>query len=237
MMLALVFASEDESYELRKVLGKNILQRVGNIDVYVYKINNHIFYLFHTGIGKVNAASALSKISSFFSIDYVLNVGTAGGIGDGINIADLVIAKEIVYHDVDLTSFNHKRGQLPDTPELFKCENVLTECCLIVLSNQSELKLHEGLLATGDQFIDQSNLQDIKKWFPKCIAVDMEAAAYAHVCNANKIIFTSLKIISDLPKQEQNVEDYSQTLANVSKKIAKFVPEIVKYVLYTKNIN
>ena len=58
-----------------------------------------------------------------FNVDCVINVGVAGGIGKDIYPGDIVIADNLVEHDMDTTAFGDKHGQIPrmDTFD-FKCK-------------------------------------------------------------------------------------------------------------------
>ena len=51
--------------------------------------------------GKVNAALCTQALVDFFSPRLVLNLGVAGGIGEGVHIGDVVIATACVEYDFD----------------------------------------------------------------------------------------------------------------------------------------
>ena len=52
------------------------------------------------GIGKVCAAVGTVEMIRYFSPDYILNTGVAGGIDARLRVMDMVVGKEVVYHDV-----------------------------------------------------------------------------------------------------------------------------------------
>ena len=66
-----------------------------------------------SGIGKVNAAVCTQILVDDFNVDAVVNVGIAGGIGTNIYPGDVVVATDLVQHDMDTTSFGDKHGQIP----------------------------------------------------------------------------------------------------------------------------
>ncbi len=52
------------------------------------------------GIGKVNAAVGALTLIENFHPDAVINTGIAGGTGGGAGVLDVVIGREVAYHDV-----------------------------------------------------------------------------------------------------------------------------------------
>ena len=52
------------------------------------------------GIGKVNAALGAQRMINEFHPDVIVSSGCAGGNGDDIHIQDIVVSKELAYHDV-----------------------------------------------------------------------------------------------------------------------------------------
>ncbi|MGL5354255.1 MAG: 5'-methylthioadenosine/S-adenosylhomocysteine nucleosidase, partial [Clostridium sp.] len=54
-----------------------------------------------SGIGKVNAAVCAQILVSEYKVDSIINVGVAGGIGKDIYPGDVVVATDLVQHDMD----------------------------------------------------------------------------------------------------------------------------------------
>ena len=53
--------------------------------------------------GKVNSARTTQILIDNFNLDYVINVGVAGGVNSNLNVGDVVIGKSLVQYDFDLT--------------------------------------------------------------------------------------------------------------------------------------
>ena len=71
------------------------------------------------------------------------------------------------------------------------------------------MRIHAGLILTGDQFITRRDTLDgIKALFPEGLAVDMESAAIAQVCYLQKVPFVSFRIISDTPGAKGHQQQY-----------------------------
>lgn len=151
-----------------------------------------------SGIGKVNAAICAQILIDDFNVDYIINVGIAGGTVDNIYPGDIVIANNLVQHDIDTSAFGDKIGQIPrlDTFD-FKCDGTLLK---YAEESCKDIKGHNhftGRIVSGDQFI--ANIDKIN-WLNsefECLACEMEGASIAQVCYLNEIPFIVIRSISD----------------------------------------
>lgn len=153
------------------------------------------------GIGKVCAAVGTVEMIRHFFPDCILNTGVAGGIDVRLRVMDMVVGKEVAYHDVWCGTGN-EMGQVQGMPARYEADGKLLSAALSVTS---DIALWAGLICSGDQFItDRMALEGIKKNFPEGLAVDMESGAIAQVCHMYATPFLSCRIISDTPGQAEN---------------------------------
>ncbi|WP_315068964.1 5'-methylthioadenosine/adenosylhomocysteine nucleosidase [uncultured Clostridium sp.] len=150
------------------------------------------------GIGKVNSAICAQILASEYNVDKIINVGVAGGIGKEIYPGDIVVAENLVQHDMDTTAFGDKMGQIPrlDTFD-FKCDKEMVSLAKKACEEISELNSFVGRIASGDQFV--ANIEKIQ-WLDKefgAISCEMEGASIAQVCYLNSIPFVVIRSISD----------------------------------------
>ncbi|MDR3596147.1 5'-methylthioadenosine/adenosylhomocysteine nucleosidase [Clostridium sp.] len=150
------------------------------------------------GIGKVNSAICTQILASEYNVDKVINVGVAGGIGKEIYPGDIVVAENLVQHDMDTTAFGDKMGQIPrlDTFD-FKCDKEMVALAKKACEEISELNSFIGRIASGDQFV--ANIEKIQ-WLDKefgAISCEMEGASIAQACYLNSIPFVVIRSISD----------------------------------------
>lgn len=157
------------------------------------------------GIGKVNAAAGAVELIRNFEPDCIISTGVAGGIDTCLKVMDVVVSRQIVYHDVWCGEGN-AYGQIQGLPTFFNGDETLYNCAM---SLDTETAIHGGLICSGDKFItDRSELDTIKGNFPEGLAVDMESAAIAQVCYLYKVPFISFRIISDTPGADKHFEQY-----------------------------
>ena len=145
--------------------------------------------------------------------DVIINSGCAGGNGDDIEVQDIIIGKEVCYHDVYCgAAIDHSTvyGQVQGLPARYEADAYL-------LSKGEELAkrtgltttLHTGLIVTGDWFVDtKEKMRSIVEKFPEAKAVDMESCAIAQTCYLNRVPFISFRVISDIPLRDTNASQY-----------------------------
>ena len=162
------------------------------------------------GIGKVNAALGAQRMINEFHPDCIISSGCAGGNGDDINVQDIIVSKELCYHDVycgkaidDSTVY----GQVQGLPARYQADPELLRKALSL--QPSDIKLHQGLIVTGDWFVDsKEKMREIIGHFPEAKAVDMESCAIAQTCYINKVPFISFRVISDIPLRDTDASQY-----------------------------
>lgn len=184
-------------------LTRNILENPTEGTLYITgQMGGHNIILMQSGIGKVNAASRLTTLIHVEHPDMVINSGVAGGIAVGMRQGDIVAATECAYHDVWCGS--GERGQVQGLPLLFAADKRL-------LKATEGLNIKRGLIATGDQFIDNiETVEKIRKMYPSALACDMESTAFAQVCYLHNTPFMAFRIVSDTPGMEHdNLNQYN----------------------------
>ena len=155
------------------------------------------------GMGKVNAAVGCLEMIRSYNPDVVISMGCAGGCGEGIHIGDVIVSKEVAYHDV-YCGEKLAYGQMQGMPNRFVADSVLLKTALLL-----DAKVVPGLIVTGDWFVDsKEKMREIVSHFPDTKAVDMESAAIAQVCYLYQIPFISFRIVSDMPLEDEHASQY-----------------------------
>lgn len=167
------------------------------------------------GIGKVNAAVGAVSLIDAFAPDLVINTGVAAGAGDEVAVMDMVIADRLVHHD--FWCIGEEWGHVPGSPRFFPAK-------LPTIKETDGVKV--GLIASGELFISSKNEVDtIRGHFPDVMAIDMESAAIAQVCNLRGVPFMCMRVISDSPwcshDNSRQYEDFWQEAPQKSFAIVK----------------
>ena len=172
------------------------------------------------GIGKVNAAIGASEMIRKHQPDVIISSGCAGGNGNDINVQDVVVGKEVSYHDVYCgTAIDNTTiyGQVQGMPARYQADAMLLEKARSLSLTTSHISLHEGLIVTGDWFVDsKEKMRSIIEKFPEAKAVDMESAAIAQTCHIYKVPFISFRVISDIPLRDTDASMYHDFWATIA---------------------
>lgn len=216
MKVAIIGAMDEEVTLLRdQIQSRHTLKR-GGCEIYTGQLQGVEVALLKSGIGKVAAALGSTLLLEHCQPDLVINTGSAGGLAPSLKVGDIVVSNEVCYHDVDLTAFGYQPGQMAGCPAAFTADQHLirlAERCI------SELNLHAvcGLICTGDTFISgAAPLAHIRATFPTVTAVEMEAAAIAHVCHQFNIPFVVVRAISDVADHQSHLS-FDEFLAIAAK--------------------
>lgn len=226
--VGIIAAMNEEIETIEKLMEDISIEEIYELKFIVGKINNRDIVLVKCGVGKVNAARTTQMLIDNFDIGYVINVGTAGGLKEEIEIGDVVIAEKLVQYDFDISSFGHEKGYITDTGKYFNCdENLINKSKETIDSINKDFNVFMGTIATGDVFVQDLEVKDrIKKEF-NAECVEMEGAAIAQVCFLDKIPFIVIRSISDKPNGKNNL-DFETYLKIACERYAKFIDNFLK---------
>ena len=222
MKIGIIFAMEEELIELKKYLTIENEYTIFDLKFFEGKINNINCILVESGIGKVNAARTTQILIDNMKVDYIFNIGVAGGVDKSLKVGDIVIGEKLVQHDFDITAFNHEKGYIPNVGTFIDSDDYL-----ISIAQKSLNEAKKGVIASGDIFCTEIKMsKKINKKF-NALCVEMEGASIAQVCFLNHIPFLIIRSISDVPNND-NVITYEEFLKLSSEKIAKGMNKILK---------
>ena len=192
-----------------------------------YKQNSII--IAYSKIGKVHAALSATTMVLRFGCEKIIFSGVAGGLAKGLKVGDLVLATSLCQHDVDITAFGHAKGFIPEGKLFYESDKKLCDMAKEVAASMN-LAIKEGVVASGDQFIANQQIKDsiVKEY--GAIAVEMEGASVACVCDNFKIPCCIFRSISDSADGEASVS-FDTFLESSAKISADFVYRLVDKIL------
>lgn len=212
---------KEELNELKKIIKIKKKEKIYELIFYFGEIDNKSCILVESGVGKVNASRTAQVLIDKIGVDYIFNIGVAGGLTENLKVLDIVIGEKLVQHDFDITAFNHPKGYIPNIGIFVNSDKDL-------VSTASKC-IPEGIIGTiasGDIFCNSIDIsQKIKKDF-NTLCVEMEGASIAQVCFLCNIPFLVIRCISDIIGKD-NLISYEKFLKDSSKKIATAMKEII----------
>ena len=225
--IGIIFAMEEELKELLKFLNITNEYNIFELKFYEGTIHNVECILVKSGVGKVNAARTTQILIDNIKVDYIFNIGVAGGVSNLLNVGDIVIGESLVQHDFDITAFDHEKGYIPEIGVFIKSDEYLYKIANDILRDINELNVVSGVIASGDIFCTELSMgQKINQKF-NALCVEMEGASIAQICHLCHIPFLVLRSISDTPNNN-NVITYEQFLEQSSKNIANAMYQIIE---------
>ena len=181
---------------------------------YLGKLKKYEVVIVKCGIGKVNAGRTTQVLISEYSPKYIINTGIAGGLSEQLKIGDIVISTDLIQHDFDVTFLGYAKGYMctgenNKEPTKYIADKELSEKIKKVLEKVGgDRTLYCGRILTGDMFVSSKEKREelVKDFDGYCC--EMEGAAIAQVASLNKVPFTVVRVISDLPSGK-GPEDYN----------------------------
>lgn len=194
-----------------------------------------------SGIGKVAAATTATVLIERFASQRIVFTGVAGGVGDGVQVGDVVVAHDYVQHDMDVSPL-FERWLVPGYPGVrLVCDAELSaqlaQAVRHCLSTEGALlhagpagrapRLHQGLMASGDRFITCAQVsralrEPLLAAGHDVLAVEMEGAAVAQVCLDYAVPFAAVRTISDRADDDAHV-DFPVFIQNVASRYADHI--------------
>lgn len=181
-----------------------------------------------SGVGKVNAAACVQILADVFEVNQIINTGVAGSLNNDINIGDIVVSTDAVYHDVNATVFGYQEGEVPQMHRLaFPADEALRAKAVTACENAApNISVFEGRIASGDQFICEKAVKEHIRTTFDAICTEMEGCAIAHTSFINNIPFVIIRAISD--KADESVTVSYDTF---EAKAARHCADIVEYMV------
>ena len=138
----------------------------------------------------------------------LVNTGIAGSLDARIDIGDIVISTDALYHDMDASKFGDPVGQIPRMDVFsFEADSRLVE--LAREANQEadpDIRTFTRKVVSGDQLTsDAEDKKQIKRNFdpPR---TEMEGAGIAHAAYLNGISYVIIRAISDKADNSATVD-------------------------------
>ena len=110
-MIGIIGAMQIEVEKLIEAMEGTCREEYGGILFSIGKISGTACVIAQCGVGKVFAAVCAQTMILRYQPDCIINVGVAGGIGEGVQIGDLVVATGFVP-----VSYTHLLLKKPEAP-------------------------------------------------------------------------------------------------------------------------
>jgi len=208
--------------------------RIAGRDFWVGHLHGQPVVAVLSRIGKVAAAVTATMLLERFAVRAIVFTGVAGGLAPGVKVGDVVVATELLQHDLDASPIFPKYEVPLMGLSRFTADAAIGDALAAVaeatLRNPVALvgqeavdefglhapKVHRGLLVSGDRFVSTAAESDaLRISLPDALAVEMEGAAVAQACHDYGVPFAAMRTISDRADDEAH-GDFARFVAEVA---------------------
>ncbi len=210
MRIGVIVAMDKEFAQLKTLLAEPREETRNRKAFTIGRIGANEIIMQQCGIGKVNSAIGAVEMIDNYHPDLVISSGVAGGADINLNVTEVVVSTECVYHDAycgDECEF----GQILGMPATFKTPNEYVAKAVAInnINDGKHPHVHAGQIVSGEWFVDtKDKMRDILAHFPNATAVDMESCSIAQTCHIYSTPFISFRIISDVPLKDTKAQQY-----------------------------
>ncbi len=219
MKIGILGAMEEEILFLEKYIKNQSSVVIGKRKYICGELFGHEVCIVFSRWGKVAASSTATILLERFGVERLIFTGVAGGVDPQLNVGDIVVADDLVQHDMDasflpgmvefeipLLGVSHFGVPEDDVQKAVQAaENYLKNELAREVSPEnlaefgiSRPKVVRGTIASGDQFISSSTkTAELLGKLPNLKCVEMEGAAVAQVAYEYGVPCIVLRTISD----------------------------------------
>ncbi|KOH43937.1 5'-methylthioadenosine/adenosylhomocysteine nucleosidase [Sunxiuqinia dokdonensis] len=244
MKTGLIGAMREEVLLLKNDIENLKTEQFGSREFYSGTINNQELVMCLSGWGKVAAASTATTLINHYQVDQLVFIGLAGSVQPHLNIGDIVVANQLIQHDVDLSRLDGfptvespfwKTFAFDVFPHSGEKAIQAVDKFVLNLRKGSYPKIHSnynpavyvGAIGTGDQFIaSKEGKVRINERFPQVLCTEMEGAAIAQIAADYQLPCTVVRVISD--KADEDAHDsfakfLFEDISHISVELAKLI--------------
>ena len=198
MKLGIIGAMDVEVATLKEMMADKAVVTAAGMEFCEGTLEGADVVVVQCGVGKVNAAMCAQILCQRFAVTHIINTGIAGSLDARLDICDLVISSDAIYHDFDLRFWGRPVGQVPGMdvvafPADEKLQKIAFEAAEAVSPGHAKI----GRVASGDQFICSPEQKERIIADTAAVCAEMEGAAIAHTAYRNGVPFVIIRAISD----------------------------------------
>lgn len=226
-MIGIIGAMSVEVEALKAKIKDPKKETVSGIELVSGTLSGRPVVVAQCGIGKVFAAVCAQIMILRYGVRRIINTGVAGTLSADIGILDFAVSTAVVQHDMDTTAIGDAPGlisginvvKIPSAPALSS----------LVLSRAQALgyKAMGGIIASGDQFINNADRKAFIRDTFGAVACEMEGAAIGHVCYISGVDFVIIRCISDNASGEADME-YPEMVSRAAVRSQALVESIIE---------
>lgn len=205
-MIGIICAMKIEADAIRASLGDTKTETVSGVKFTTGTLHGKDIVIAVCGIGKVFAAICTEAMILRYAPTLIINSGVAGTLTDKLSIGDIAIAKDLVQHDMDTSALGDPVGLVSGINKIHFEADEKAIAAFEAAVKEVGANSVVGTIASGDQFMSDTEKKNVIRDRFGAVACEMEGAAIAHVAYVNSVPFAVLRAISDSASGDAQME-------------------------------
>ena len=229
--LGIIGAMSMEVETLVSAMASSVSKEIAGSTFYEGTLDGLSAVVVQCGVGKVNAALCAQILCTAFSVTHLVNTGIAGSLCAELDIGDLVVSRDAMYHDFDCVHFGYPYGKVPGMDTVsFPADETMMAYAFSAAEKVNPGHTKIGRIASGDQFVADGDKKAFIIEKTQGLCTEMEGAAIAQTAYRNHIPFVILRSISDKADNSAQM-DYPAFETLSAHRCAQVTREMVKLLL------
>lgn len=202
--IGIIVAMKSEFEALYNKIGTKVETINSGIrEIYHYKRNDLDIYVTDTAEGEIAASSMTQYLITKFDVKMILNFGLCGSLNPNYQCKDLVVVKELVHYQFDISELDSSliAGQYPGEETNIFVTNDILRSKLHNIQNIPEVRV-----ASGDKFVGSESAKNYLINNFNADICEMESAGIIITSRANNIPCLLIKCISDNASEDAHIE-------------------------------
>lgn len=197
MKLGIIGAMEEEVESLLEQMQDRASTEKAGSTFYTGRLSGAQVVVVRCGVGKVNAALCAQILCDCFGVTHIVNTGIAGSLDARLDIGDLVVSQDAMYHDFDCCAFGYVKGTVPGLPTQFPADETMVRLAFEAAEQVNPGHTRIGRVASGDLFVCAKEAKENIVAATGGVCTEMEGAGIAQTAYRNGVPFVILRAISD----------------------------------------
>lgn len=226
-MIGIIGAMQSEVKHLCEAMSVHNKHNISGMTFYEGRLHDKDIVVVQSGVGKVFAAACAQTLILRFSPSMIINTGVGGALDESLDLLDLVVATDVLQHDMDTTAAGDALGLISGINRIyFPCDSRIADK-LSKAAESLRVRHARGRIATGDCFItDDTRNRFIRETFNAAIC-EMEGGAIGQVCYINNVPFCIVRSVSDKANHDAEM-DYPTLVHSAAAQSFAVLNEFIK---------
>ena len=162
-----------------------------------------------------------------YGVSAIINTGVAGTLSPTLGILGFAVSSAVVQHDMDTTAIGDAPGLISGINIVEIPASASLSSIALKLAREQGNNAVEGIIASGDQFINSASRKAFIRDTFGAVACEMEGAAIGQVCYASGVDFVVIRCISDNASGEAEME-YPEMVSRATVRSAALVEAMLE---------